>query len=75
MPLTDETKGMINAAAIAKMKNGVVIVNTGRGKCIVEEDLADGAEVRQGRGLRHRRLVLAIRPIRPARCSRRRTSS
>ncbi len=39
-PLTDETKGMINANAIAKMKDGVIIVNTGRGKCVVEEDVA-----------------------------------
>jgi len=38
-PLTDETKGMINAALIAKMKDGVILVNTGRGKCVVEEDL------------------------------------
>ena len=40
-PLTDETKGMINRSAIAEVKDGVVIVNTGRGKCIVEEDLAE----------------------------------
>ena len=40
-PLTDETKGMINKAAIAKMKDGVAIVNTGRGKCVVEEDLVE----------------------------------
>jgi len=39
-PLTDETRGMINTENIANMKNGVVIVNTGRGKCVVEEDLA-----------------------------------
>jgi D-3-phosphoglycerate dehydrogenase len=38
-PLTDETRGMINAALIAKMKDGVIIVNTGRGKCVVEDDL------------------------------------
>jgi len=38
-PLTDETKGMVNASLIAKMKDGVMIVNTGRGKCVVEEDL------------------------------------
>lgn len=38
-PLTDETKGMINADLIGKMKDGVIIVNTGRGKCVVEEDL------------------------------------
>lgn len=41
VPLTDETKGMINSSAIAAMKDGVVIVNTGRGKCIAEEDLAE----------------------------------
>jgi D-3-phosphoglycerate dehydrogenase len=40
VPLTDETKGMINKDAIAGMKDGVVIVNTGRGKTVVEEDLA-----------------------------------
>ena len=40
-PLTDETRGMINKDSIANMKNGVVIVNTGRGKCVVEEDLAE----------------------------------
>jgi len=39
-PLTDETRGMVNAALIAKMKNGVILVNTGRGKVIQEADLA-----------------------------------
>ena len=38
-PLTDETRGMLNAAAFATMKKGVIIVNTGRGKVVVEEDL------------------------------------
>jgi D-3-phosphoglycerate dehydrogenase len=40
-PLTDETRGMINKDNIANMKNGVVIVNTGRGKCVAEEELAE----------------------------------
>ena len=40
-PLTDETKGMINKDTIAKMKDGVVIINTGRGKCVAEEDVAE----------------------------------
>ena len=40
MPLTDETRGMIKAETIAKMKKGVIIVNTGRGKCIDEPALA-----------------------------------
>jgi D-3-phosphoglycerate dehydrogenase len=47
MPLTDETRGMVNAAAIAKMKKGVVIVNTGRGKCVDEAALA--AALAEGR--------------------------
>jgi len=40
-PITEETKGMINKNTIAKMKDGVVIINTARGKLIVDEDLAD----------------------------------
>jgi D-3-phosphoglycerate dehydrogenase len=40
VPLTAETRGMIRAETIAKMKDGVVLVNTARGKCMVEEDLA-----------------------------------
>ena len=39
-PLTDETRGMVNAALIAKMKDGVILINTGRGKCVVEAELA-----------------------------------
>jgi glycerate dehydrogenase len=43
-PLLPATKGMINAGTIAKMKNGVFIVNTSRGPLINEQDLADGLE-------------------------------
>jgi D-3-phosphoglycerate dehydrogenase len=39
-PLTDDTKGMVNAAFIAKMKDGVILINTGRGKCVNDADLA-----------------------------------
>ena len=39
-PLTPETEGLINAAQIAQMKDGVIIVNNGRGQLIVEADLA-----------------------------------
>ncbi len=39
-PLFDKTRGMINAQSIAKMKDGVIIINTSRGPLIVEEDLA-----------------------------------
>jgi D-3-phosphoglycerate dehydrogenase len=40
-PLTDQTKGIINKDLIVKMKDGVIIINTGRGKCINEDDLAE----------------------------------
>lgn len=39
MPATEETKGMINSAAIAKMADGVVIVNAARGELVVTEDV------------------------------------
>jgi D-3-phosphoglycerate dehydrogenase len=39
VPLTDETRGMINSETIGAMKKGVVIVNTARGACVVEEDM------------------------------------
>lgn len=38
-PMTEGTKGIINAAAIAKMKKGVRIINCARGGLIVEADL------------------------------------
>jgi D-3-phosphoglycerate dehydrogenase len=38
-PLTDSTRNMIDAAALAKMKKGVRIINCARGGLIVEEDL------------------------------------
>ncbi len=41
VPFTEETKGLINKETIGKMKDGVVIINTGRGKCVVEEDVAE----------------------------------
>ena len=40
-PLTDETKGMVNAHRIASMKREAYLINTGRGPLVVEQDLAD----------------------------------
>ena len=40
-PLFPETEGMINKETIAKMKDGVIILNNSRGPLIVEEDLRD----------------------------------
>lgn len=44
VPLTDETLGMINKETIDKMADGVVLVNTARGKCINEEDMVEALE-------------------------------
>ena len=41
LPLNKDTEGIINKETIAKMKDGVFVVNTGRGKCVVEEDVAE----------------------------------
>ena len=40
-PLFPETQGIINKDSIAKMKDGVIIINNSRGGLIVEQDLAD----------------------------------
>jgi len=39
MPVTDQTRGMLNAEAFSKMKPKVCIVNCARGEIIVENDL------------------------------------
>jgi len=44
MPVTPETKGMLNAAAFTKMKPGVKIVNCARGEIIAENDLIAALE-------------------------------
>ena len=43
-PLTPETRNMINKDTIAKMKDGVMVINTSRGPLIAERDLADALE-------------------------------
>ena len=46
-PLTNETKHMINASAIEKMKKGIIIVNTSRGGLIDTEALLEGIKARR----------------------------
>ena len=46
-PLTEETRHMIDRNAIAKMKKGVVIVNTSRGGLIDAEALLEGIKSRK----------------------------
>ena len=40
-PLFPDTEGIINRNTIAKMKNGVILLNNSRGQLVVERDLAD----------------------------------
>lgn len=40
-PLLDKTKGIINKESIGQMKDGVMLINTARGRLIVDEDLAE----------------------------------
>ena len=41
LPLIDSTKGVINSETLKEFKDGSFLINTGRGKTIVEEDVAD----------------------------------
>jgi D-3-phosphoglycerate dehydrogenase len=41
MPLTDETRGMINRETLTEFKDGACLINTGRGAIIVDEDVAE----------------------------------
>lgn len=45
-PLTDNTREMINAGTIRKMKRGAILINTGRGQLVNEADVA--AALRDG---------------------------
>ena len=62
-PLFDDNKGMIDAAAIARMKPGVMLINTSRGPLINEADLA--AALASGRVAGAALDVLSTEPPRP----------
>ncbi|MGI8626586.1 MAG: NAD(P)-dependent oxidoreductase [Geodermatophilaceae bacterium] len=47
LPLTEETRGMINAAAIGRMHSGAVLVDIGRGGGVNESALVQ--TLQQGR--------------------------
>ncbi len=46
-PLTDDTYRLIDSKSIAKMKKGVILINTSRGALINAEDLLEGIKARQ----------------------------
>ncbi len=60
-PLFEETREMINQAAINQMKPNVIIINTARGPIINEQDLADALNAGriQGAGID----VVSVEPI------------
>lgn len=44
VPLFPSTNGMVNSESIARMKDGVIIINTSRGPLVVEEDVKAALE-------------------------------
>ena len=62
-PLFEETKGIINRQNIAKMKDGVILLNNSRGPLIVEEDLAEA--LKSGKVYAAGLDVVSSEPIRP----------
>lgn len=50
LPLTEETRGLCNAAWFAQLKPGAAFVNAGRGEHVVLPDLLDALERGQVRG-------------------------
>jgi D-3-phosphoglycerate dehydrogenase len=62
VPLTDQTRDMIDASALAKTKPGVRIVNCARGGLVVEDDLKTAIEAGQVAGA-----ALDVFAVEPAR--------
>ncbi|MBD9198016.1 MAG: D-2-hydroxyacid dehydrogenase [Clostridiales bacterium] len=63
MPLADFNVGIINKENIAKMKDGVIIINNSRGQMVVEQDLADA--LNSGKVACAGLDVVSTEPIRP----------
>src|SRR5256714_2201435 len=61
MPVTDQTRGMLNSAAFARMKPKVFIVNCARGEIIEERDLL--AALESGKGAAAALDVVAEAPL------------
>ena len=59
-PLTESTREMINAKSISKMKKGAIIINTGRGPLVNEQEVADA--LRSGHLAAYGADVLSVEP-------------
>lgn len=62
-PLLPSTRGIINKDTIARMKDGVIIINTARGPLIAEEDLKEALD--SGKVYAAAVDVVSKEPIRP----------
>ncbi|MDR1586985.1 MAG: D-2-hydroxyacid dehydrogenase [Treponema sp.] len=62
-PLFPETRGIINKVNIAKMKDGVIILNNSRGPLVVEQDLAEA--LNSGKVYAAGLDVASTEPVRP----------
>ena len=62
-PLFPDTQGIINKDTIAKMKDGVIILNNSRGPLIVEQDLTDA--LNSGKVFAAGLDVVSTEPIKP----------
>jgi len=62
-PLFPETQGIVNRESIARMKDGVILVNNSRGQLIVEADLADA--LNRGKVYAAALDVVSTEPIQP----------
>ena len=64
VPLTDQTRNLIDAAALAKTKSGVFLINCARGGLVVEEELRAAIESGQVAGA-----ALDVFSVEPAKAS------
>jgi glyoxylate reductase len=64
LPLTNETRGLLDASRLALMKRDAILVNTARGPIVDEDALADALEARRlmGAGLDVHEREPAIHP-------------